>query len=194
MANWPTETPARLPRLLLPQPARPAVGSPSCVPSAPPWLSAAHRPPARPAAASPPARHALRPRSPRPSPAARPGSSRTAPRLAAAASGPRQFMAPRVLRRPARGCGRRARTHRGTAQLCLGQLCLGQIRRRPAPSWRGQPFGGEPVQVPPRAARLRLVLPARLDQAPVGQPDQDRVQRARLQPGLPGQRVAVLPP
>ena len=43
------------------------------------------------------------------------------------------------------------------------------------------------------AGPARLVLPARLDQAPVGQPDQDRVQRARLQPGLPGQRVPVLP-
>src|SRR5262249_12108541 len=42
-------------------------------------------------------------------------------------------------------------------------------------------------------ARLWLVLPARLDQAPVGQPDEDRVQRARLQAGLLGQRVPVLP-
>ena len=57
----------------------------------------------------------------------------------------------------------------------------------------GQPAGRQPVQVPPRPARRRLVLPARLHQLTVGQPDQDRVQGARLQARLPGQRVPVPP-
>ena len=58
---------------------------------------------------------------------------------------------------------------------------------------RGQPVRAEPVQVPPRAPGWLPVLPARLDQAPLSQPDQDRVQRARPQPGLLGEQVAMPP-
>ena len=41
---------------------------------------------------------------------------------------------------------------------------------------------------------LRAGLPGRLQQAPVGQPDQDRVQRPGFQVNLGAQVVAVTPP
>jgi hypothetical protein len=47
--------------------------------------------------------------------------------------------------------------------------------------------------VPSRAPGWLPVLPARLDQAPLGQPDQDRIQRARPQPGLLGEQIAMPP-
>ena len=73
--------------------------------------------------------------------------------------------------------------------LCGGCFRGGGQRGRRA----GQAVRGQPVQVPPRPPGHRLVLPARLDQAPLGQPDQDRVERAGLQAGLAGQRVPVPP-
>src|SRR5690348_8581445 len=56
-----------------------------------------------------------------------------------------------------------------------------------------QPPGGQPVQVPARPADWLPFLPARLDQPTVGEPDQDRVQAARLQPGVLGDPVPVPP-
>ena len=74
------------------------------------------------------------------------------------------------------------------ARRCLQRCLFGQ--RRPG---RGQAVGAEPVQVPPRAPGWLPVLPARLDQATLSQPDQDRIQRARPQPGLPGEQIAMPP-
>ena len=68
--------------------------------------------------------------------------------------------------------------------------------RAPAPAGAGVPASAAPALAsPPGVSRYRCrrgppacrPLPARLDQATVGQPDQDRVQRARLQPGIPGE-------
>jgi hypothetical protein len=63
-----------------------------------------------------------------------------------------------------------------------------QRRRR-----RRQPIAGEAVQVAPGPPGGLTFLPAGLDDLPVGQPDQDRVQGSRLQPGLAGQVIAVPP-
>jgi hypothetical protein len=101
--------------------------------------------------------------------------------------------------RPARAAGRPDRGGGGgpgppgggglRGGLCGGCFRGGGQRGRRA----GQAVRGQPVQVPARPPGHRLVLPARLDQAPLGQPDQDRVERAGLQAGLAGQRVPVPP-
>ncbi len=159
----------------------------ACAASAPPARSPRPRPPARPAARAPAAPRAPRPRSPRPSPAARPAAAAPRARLGRGRRPAQLAHGTTSHDRAADGMHRRPRASlRWPARAAPGRA--GQC-----PRGAGQPGGRQPVQVPPRPARLRLVLPARLDQAPVGQPDQDRVQRARLQARLPGQRVPVLP-
>ena len=107
------------------------------------------------------------------------GTIRSAMRRTALTARPRAFMAPLATPHPA--------VPAVSAVLAGPPAQPHQARRG------GPPVSGQPVQVPPWPAWLRLVLPARLHQPPVSQPDQDRIQRARLQAGLLGQRVAVPP-
>ena len=53
---------------------------------------------------------------------------------------------------------------------------------------------GQPVEVPAGAAGWLPVLPARFEPSAVSQADQDLVQRARPEPRLPCDVVAVAPP
>src|SRR5262249_9495281 len=74
--------------------------------------------------------------------------------------------------------------------VCPGpaDACRGNRRPRHGPAFRGQP-----VQVAARPAGRLLVLPPGLDVAAIGQPHEDRVERAGLEPGLLGEVVAVPP-
>ena len=56
-----------------------------------------------------------------------------------------------------------------------------------------QPGRRQAVQVPGRPPRRRVGLPPRLQQLAIGEPHQDRVQRAGPQPDLESQLVAVAP-
>ena len=84
-----------------------------------------------------------------------------------------------------------AASRRRAARPAAGRRLARRLGQRRAGG--DQALGGEPVQVPARASGRLLVLPPRLDQPPLGQPDQDRVQRARRQPGLFGDQVPVQP-
>ena len=94
--------------------------------------------------------------------------------------------APRRPAQPARRRGTRRRARAPRPGCPPGQARGGRRPRR-----GGQPAAGQPVPVPPGPTRGRLVLPARLDRRSASQID--RVQRARLQPRVPGQRVPMLP-
>jgi hypothetical protein len=53
--------------------------------------------------------------------------------------------------------------------------------------------GGEPIQMAPGSPWRLIVLPFRGDHTAVGQPDEDRIERAGLQVCLFGDFVAVPP-
>jgi hypothetical protein len=56
-----------------------------------------------------------------------------------------------------------------------------------------QPGRRQPIQMPGRSPSWRVGLPPRLQQAAIGEPHQDRVQRARPEPDLKSQLIAVAP-
>src|SRR6266571_1684368 len=82
-----------------------------------------------------------------------------------------------------------------TTHLAAPALARRRRRGRRRGKLVGQPHPGtgQPVEVAGRPPHRRVGLPGRLQQSPVAQPDQDRVQRTGLQADLLAQFVAVPP-